>query len=137
MENYNIAMAQQNYAAEEFYYNQNGIVLTEQQQAVSFAKILIRQNNGNVVFCNDRELFVSKTPAGYDVVGYFIDAFNVKKPFNITVNKVNNLWYPAKRYVAADTKAGSNYILIFILISIGCSLMGLLSYFLISAFVGL
>ena len=140
MQDYNIHQAQKEYSDEIRKYKENSIELNEKQQAILFAKILIKQtnySNANIVFCNDNELFVSKTPTGYDVVGFYINYQGTKNPFNLTVCKVNELWYPSKRYIAADTKSCSASILSWILLSLGCTLMGILMYYLLSAAIGI
>ncbi len=131
---YNIPQAQK-----DFFFS-GGENLTEEQQAVLFAKILISQSaygNGFLTFCNDNELFVSKTPTGFDVVGFYLNSYNNKIPFTITVCKIKNLWYPSKKYVSADTKSCSGSILLWVLLSLGCTLMGILMYYLMSAAIGI
>ena len=139
MADYLVEQAQNTYNSEFTALQSNGTVLSEPQQASLFAKILIKQTdhpNANILFCSDSELFVSKTPTGYDVVGYYL--YNSeKKPFSITVCKINDLWYPSKRHVAADTKSCSSSIALWILLTLGCTLMGILMYYLISAAIGI
>lgn len=140
MQDYFIQQAQNEFSREIASRTNNGISLSDDQKAILFAEILIKQTiypQGNVTFCNDNECFVSKTPTGYDVVGFYWDYEGKKKPFNLTVCHDNDLWYPSKRYVAADTKSCSGSILLWILISLGCTLMGILMYFIISAAVGI
>lgn len=140
MQEYNIQQAQKEYNDEMILLENNGIELNEYQEAACFAKILIKQtvySYENLVFCKDNELFISKTPTGYDVVGYYIGHKETKNPFNVTVCKVNNLWYPSKKYIAADTKSCSSSILLWVLLSLGCTLMGILMYFLMSAAIGI
>ena len=140
MYEYNVRQAQEEYARTIKTFKQDRNEPEEGQQAICFAKILIRQTvypKEGVVFCRDNELFLSKTPAGYDVVGYFIDASGAKRPFSVSVCKINGLWYPAKQYVAPDTKSCSASILLWILLSIGCTLMGILMYYLISVSIGI
>ncbi len=134
---YNIEQAQRDYFAEEFRLGSAGIIMTEIQQAVLFAKILISQGKPNITFCSDSDLFVSKTPTGYDVVGFYFDPAYGKVPFNITVFKANNMWYLSQRYVAPDTKSCSGSILLWVLLCVGCSLMGVLMYYFISFLVGM
>ena len=137
---YNVGQAQTDYYNELEYLRSRGIILDENQQAVVFAKILVRQTaygNPNVTFCSDNELFVSKTLTGYDVVGYYIDYTGARKPFNVTVCKIENFWYPSKRYVGADTKSCSGSILLWILLMLGCSLAGILMYFIMSSAIGI
>lgn len=140
MTEYNVSQAQKEYLNKVIELKNNQIVINEKQEAILFAKILVKQtiySNENMSFCGDNELFVSKTPTGYDVVGYYIINQGIKKPFNITVCKVNELWYPSKRYIAADTKSCSGSILLWVLLSIGCTLMGILMYYLMSAAIGI
>ena len=140
MTDYNIQQAQNEYENEILKFKNASIELNDNQQAILYAKILIKHTicfKENILFCNDKELFVSKTPTGYDIVGYYLDAQGVKNPFNITVCKVNGLWLPSKRYVGADTKSCSNAILLWIIFSIGCTLMGILLYYLISLSIGI
>ncbi len=138
MAEYNIQQAQYEYYSEISRLNQAGIFLNESQEAVIFAKILVRQttySNEYITFCTDNEMYVSKTPTGYDVVGYYIDNRGTRQPFNTTVCKVNGQWYPAKRYVAADTKSCSSVIVLWILLMLGCSVGGVLMYYFISAMI--
>lgn len=140
MQEYNVQNAQKEYSEKITEFKENGIELSESQQAIIFAKMLVKQTVYSVAdteFCNDNEIYVSKTPTGYDVVGYYIDYLGKRCPFNITVCKINELWYPSRRYIAADTKSCSGYILLWILISLGCTLMGILMYFLMSAAIGI
>ena len=140
MQEYNIQQAQKEYNEEIVLLKNSGTYLSEAQEAICFAKILIKQttySRENIVFCNDSEFFVSKTPTGYDVVGYYIRNIGTKNPFTVTVCKINNLWYPSKKYIAADTKSCSNSILLWVLLSLGWTLMGILMYFLMSAAIGI
>ena len=140
MSGYNVGQAQTDYYNEPEYLRSRGIILEEKQQAVVFAKILVRQSaygNPVITFCNDNELFVSKTLTGYDVVGYYIDNTGARNPFNVTVCKIENFWYPSQRYVAADTKSCSSSILLWILLMIGCSLAGIFMYFIMSSAIGI
>lgn len=133
----NIAQAQSDFAAEISQIEAGS--LHEEQEAIIFAKILIRQqiyNSHMITFCRDNEIFVSKSPAGYAITGYYLSE-GKKIPFQITVCKINGLWYPAKQYDAPDTKSCSGYIGLWVLISLGCTLMGIVMYFLISAAVEL
>ena len=114
--------------------------MTEQQEAIEFAKILIRQKvnpSYDVFYCADNEFFVTKNAGIFSVTGYYLfgppGSATQKVPFNIPVCKVNNQWYPAKQYVAPDTKRGSNFIMLWLLLSIGSAIMGLIMYFIISA----
>ncbi len=139
MTGYNVQQAQNEYLNELTKLKNNQIELNESQEAMLFAKILVKQtiySKEEVVFCSDSELFVSKTLTGYDVVGYYMYQGN-KRPFNITVCKVNEAWYPSKRYVGADTKSCSSSILLWVLLSVGCTLMGILMYYLMSAAIGI
>ena len=115
----------------------NSIELTEPQQASLFSKILIKQHNVNIRFCENEDLYISRTPNGYDIVGYYMNSTDKKIPFSISVCKINDLWYPSKRYIAADTHSCSSHILLWLLISLGCTLMGILMYFLMSAAIGI
>ena len=140
MQEYNIQQAHEEYNKEIVLLKNSGTTLSEVQEAICFAKILIKQrtfSRENIVFCNDSELFVSKSPTGYDVVGYYIKTPGTKNPFTVTVCKINNLWYPSKKYIAADTKSCSGSILLWVLLSLGCTLMGILMYFLMSAAIGI
>ena len=95
MSGYNVGQAQTDYYNELEYLRSRGIILEEKQQAVVFAKILVRQSaygNPVITFCNDNELFVSKTLTGYDVVGYYIDNTGARNTFNVTVCKIEIFW---------------------------------------------
>ena len=138
MANYNIPQAQKELYDAYMAQKQQGIVLNESQLAALYAKILIRQTNRDAVtFCADNELFIAKNPVGYAITGYSLDANGKKMPFQITVCNQDGAWRPAKDYVAADTKRGSNFILLWILLMAGCTIFGLIMYFIISAAVGL
>ncbi len=133
----NITKAQEDF--KQRYSQHNAGSLSENTEAILFAKLLIEQQiliPENAKFCSDSEIFVTKSPAGYTVVGYYLYE-NKRTPFKITVCKINGLWYPSKEYVSPDTKSCSGYIGLWILISLGCTLVGIISYFLISAAVGL
>ena len=132
----------------DFEYNQTllrkqGIVLDEKGEALLFAKLLqlqISPDPGNTVFCNDSEFFVSLTPTGYAVAGYYtVKGANptVRHPFQLTVSKINGYWGTAAVYVAPDTKTGSNFLMTWLLLMLGCTFFGILMYFIISAAVGL
>ena len=61
------------------------------REAILFAKALHMQLYGEkIIFCADQDFFVSKSPTGYAVAGYFIQENNVKVPFTVTVNKLDN-----------------------------------------------
>ncbi len=140
MKNYNIPTAQNIYMQ---MLSQYSYPLNDSQQALLFAKALQYQNGAspsNIVFAADNEFFVSQTPTGYAVTGYYdiLSQGGVRNrvPFNVTVQKVNGMWYPSSNYVAADTKSGSNFIATWILLSVGCGIIGLASYFILSAIIG-
>ena len=140
MQSYNIQLAQQAYAKELSELKCAGNALSESQEALLFSKILVKQadhSNKHITFCRDSEMFVSKTPTGYDVVGYYIDGEGNKSPFSLTVCKVDALWYLSQRRVAADTKSCSSYIILWVLLSVGCTLMGIIMFYLISASIGI
>lgn len=133
----NVERAQSDFAAEISRFSVGNLI--EEQEAIIFAKILVKQrifNPQTITFCTDNEIFVSKSPIGYAITGYYLSE-GKKVPFQITVTKTTGLWYPSKQYVSPDTKSCSGYIGLWILISLGCTLMGILMYFLISAAVGL
>lgn len=135
-----VQQVQKNYWDQITILKKRNVELSEKQQATLFAKLFVKQttySNEDVVFCNDNEMFISKTPTGYDVVGYYKDPTGTKSPFNVTVCKINEIWYPSKRYIAADTKSCSASILLWFLLSIGCTLMGILMYYLTSASIGI
>lgn len=140
MTDHNIQLTQNEYENEILKLKNAFIELNDDQQAILYAKILIKHTiypTENISFCNDNEIFISKTLTGYDVVGYYLDEQGTKKPFHITVCKVNGLWMPSKRYVGADTKSCSGAILLWIIFSIGCTLMGILMYYIISISIGI
>lgn len=138
---FDVVKAQEEFTRE--YSNLRNSVegIDDTQEAILFAKILLKQKtytNENIIFCSDNEFYVAKNPAGFAITGYYTLGCSSKKiPFNITVCKYHGLWYPSKEYVAADTKSCSGSILIWILLSLGCTLMGILMYFLISAAIGI
>lgn len=142
--NYDLARAQSELEKEIIWHEKQGLVLDESKMAVIYAKALINQQiyaNGEIAFCKDNEFYVSKNPAGYAITGYYIiqnrNATILKKPFNITVCNMNGQWCPAQTYVAADTKSCSGQIALWFLISVGCTLMGILMYYIISAAIGI
>lgn len=140
MSGYDVELAQKEYLSEVAKLRNNQVELSENQSAILFTKILLKQKvcaYENILFCGDNEFFVSKTPTGYDVVGYYISNQEIKTPFNMTVCKVDEQWYPSRRYIAADTKSCSISILLWVLLLIGCSLMGILMYYLMSAAIGI
>ena len=112
--------------------------LTELQCAAMFSKILIKQTSFDLIaFCEDDEMYISKTPMGYDVVGFYFNQYKRKIPFSISVTRQNGVWLPAQKYIAADTKSCSSYIWLWVLLSVGCTLMGILMYYLMSAAIGI
>ncbi|MBQ2940992.1 MAG: hypothetical protein IJD97_02020 [Clostridia bacterium] len=140
MTEYEVQQVQKKYGDQIAILKNSNVELNEKQQATLFAKLLVKQttySDEDIVFCDDNELFISKTPTGCDVVGYYKTSAGTKSPFNVTVCKINGIWYPSKRYVAADTKSCSSYIFLWFLISLGCTLMGILMYYLISASIGI
>lgn len=138
MADYNIPQAQKELYDAYVAKQQQGVTLNESQVAAMFAKILVRQTSRNLTsFCADNELYIAKNPNGYAVTGYYLDAAGKCVPFQISVCNQNGAWYPAKKYVAADTKAGSSFILLWVLLCLGCTAMGIIMYFIISAAVGL
>lgn len=135
-----VQQARKEYNDEIAILKDSNIELDDNRQAALFAKILIKRtahSNTDIMFCNDNEMFVSKTPTGYDVVGYYTDCSGTKSPFNITVCKINDIWYPSRRYIAADTHACSGTIILWILLSLGCTLVGILMYYIMSAAIGI
>ena len=138
MADYNIPQAQKELYDWYKARQAEGTMVQESQVAAAFAKILIRQTNRNVAsFCADNELYIAKNPTGYAVTGYYLDGASKKVPFQISVCNQNGAWQPARKYVAADTKSGSSFILLWVLLCLGCTLMGVVMYFIISAMVGL
>lgn len=140
MRNYNVPAAQNIYMQMLSQYN---YPLNDSQQALLFAKALQYQNGvdpSNMIFATDNEFFVSFTPTGYAVTGYYDvvypNGMRNRVPFNVTVQKVNGMWYPSTAYVAADTKRGSNFIATWLLLMLGCGIIGLASYFVLSAIIG-
>ena len=132
----------------DFEYNQTilrkqGVVLDEKGEALLFAKLLqlqISPNPNDTVFCSDSEFFVSQTPTGYAVAGYYTlrgQNPSQRYPFQQTVSKQNGYWGTAAVYVAPDTKTGSNFLMTWLLLMLGCTFFGILMYFIISAAVGL
>lgn len=135
---YNIPQAQKDLFDAYTAKRQQGITMDESQVAVLYAKILIQQTNRNISsFCADNELYIAKNPSGYAITGYYLDGSGKRVPFQLTVCNQNGAWYPAKNYVAADTKSGSNFILLWLLLMLGCTAFGIIMYFIISAAVGL
>lgn len=135
-------------ARSDFQYNctmlrNQGIVLDEKGEALLFAKLLqlqISPDPANTTFCSDAEFYVNLTPTGYAVAGYYtLNGQNPSQrhPFQITVSKNNGFWGLASAYVAPDTKTGSNFLLTWVLLMLGCTFFGILMYFIISAAVGL
>ena len=107
------------------------------KEAILFSKALYMQLYGErIIFCADKDFFVSQTPTGYAVAGYFIQANNIKMPFNITVNKSGNNWSPSVNYVSPDTKSVSSYIWLWLLLMAGSALFGLISYLILKASIG-
>ena len=140
MKNYNIQAAQNAYMQ---LLSQYSVPLNDSQQALLFAKALQYQNvayPANIYFAPDNEFFISDTPTGYAVSGYYDivypDTSRNRIPFTVTVNKFNGMWYPASTYVAADTKSGSSFLISWLLIMAGCGIIGLATYFVISAIIG-
>ena len=112
--------------------------ITEAREAVLFAKAMHFQQFGanNIVFCNDNEFFVSQTPTGYAVAGYYQYPNGYRASFNVTVKKQNGFWSPAASYVAPDTKSGSSFIWLWILLMFGCTMFGIIMYYVMSAAIG-
>ena len=138
MANYNVPQAQKELYDAYVAKRQQGVTLDEPQVAAMFAKILVRQTSRNVAsFCADKELYIAKNPTGYEVTGYYLDGSGKRVPFQMPVCNKEGAWYPAKKYVGADTKTGSNFLLMWILLMAGCTIFGLIMYFIISAAVGL
>jgi len=141
--NFDVVRAQKEYYQKYVALKESGTVLDESQEAILFTKILQMQtvyDIRSIVFCSDDEFYVSKTPTGYAITGFYeLNSNNgtrIRKPFNVTVCKNQGLWYPSVQYVAADTKSGSNFIILWILLSLGCTFMGIVMYFLISVEIG-
>lgn len=143
MKQFNVPHAQQTYGQMYQAHCAQFGVPNEATEAILFAKALQLQNvyapNG-VRFCSDREFFVAPNPAGYAVTGYCeVQAANGawnRVPFNFSICKQSGLWYPTAKYVGADTKAGTNFLIIWLLLMLGCTLIGLLSYYIMSAAIG-
>lgn len=130
---YNVAKAQEEFEKERIFLSPNNV--SEQDEAILFTKKLVEQSIPSseiLSFCQNGDIYVTKSLIGYTVVGYYFDINKNKHKFNVSITKVNGVWRLAKEYNAADTKAGSHFILLFIGLSIGCSLVGLLMYYLIS-----
>ena len=135
---YNIELAQRELAQEIQRETRLAGELTESQCAAIFAKILVKQTNPRIIaFCDEGDMYISKTPVGYDVVGFYINSFQQKTPFSVSVTQQNGAWFPAQKYVASDTKSCSSYIWLWVLLCVGCALMGMLMSFLISAAIGI
>ncbi len=141
MKNYNVPAAQNIYLQ---MLSQQTTPLSEAQEAVLFAKALQYQDiyyPNSVYFCSDNEFYVSPNPNGYAVTGYYDTMYqngtSQRTPFSVTVRKTNGYWYPVKNYVGADTKTGSNFIITWILLMLGCTLVGLISYFALTAAIGI
>lgn len=133
-----IMQAQSQFLQEEQEMRLKGINFDERLQALLFAKLLLKQTFGkSIVFCSDNEFFISKNPIGYEIAGYYSDYENSKIPFSLTVCKTSERWYPSKQYVAPDTKSCSNSLWLWLIIMLGCTLMGIIMYFLISSSVGI
>ena len=120
----------------ELEYEKNSCIDVN-REAILFTKALHMQLYGEkIIFCADQDFFVSKSPTGYAVAGYFIQENNVKVPFTVTVNKLDNNWSPAPTYVSPDTKSVSCSIWMWVLLMAGCSLFGLISYLILKASIG-
>lgn len=116
---------------------QIGTVLTEEKEALLFAKALHMQLYGSsTVFCKDNQFFVNKTPNGYAVAGFCEDSYGTKHSFNVTVCKANGIWGLSANYVSPDTKAVTNSVALWVILMIGCSLVGLVSYLILKAIIG-
>ena len=107
------------------------------KEAILFTKALYIQLYGErIIFCEDKDFFVSQTPTGYAVTGYYTQANNVRVPFNITINKADNNWSPSVNYVAPDTKSVSCSIWLWLLLMAVSSLFGLISYLILKTCIG-
>lgn len=120
------------------YERQFNANIDERREAVLFAKALYYHQNGSniITFCNDNEFFVNLTPTGYSVAGYYQYQNGHRSAFNVTLKKTNGFWAPAANYVAPDTKTGSSFIWLWILLMVGCSLFGIIMYYVMSAAIG-
>ena len=116
--------------------------VSEDKEALLYVKSLYMRQYGesNVQFSKDSDYFISKTPTGYAIAGIFVYKNSQgqlqKKPFNITVNKTNGVWSLSGKYVAPDTKSGSTFLWLWILLVIGSLLFGLVMYFIMKAVIG-
>lgn len=139
MANYDIARAQSDFAYNVNLLRNQGIVLDERGEALLFAKLLqlqVSPDPTNTVFGSDAEFFVSQSPTGYAVAGYYT-LRGQRCPFQVNLSKNSGLWTMGNAYVAPDTKTGSNFLLTWLLLMLGCTVFGILMYFIISAAVGL
>ena len=120
----------------------NGLEIDEAQEAILFVKAIYIQEleNQKYCFCEDCEFFVEKNLNGYSVTGYYEtvcdDGNKERTPFNLTVCKKDANWALSTKYVPLDTKTGTNFIVLWILLMIGCTLFGYLSYLLLKAMIG-
>lgn len=102
------------------------------QEAYTFAKALLLQQHGfNITVCNEEDAFISQTPTSVAVSGFYTEA-GMRKSFSYTVAKNNGRWASSVAYQAADTKAGTNFVVLWLLIMDGCTLVGLLFYYLLN-----
>ena len=135
---FNIAEARNIYKKLYAAEIQTNPAIDEVREALLFAKALYLQSIGkeNIRFCDDKEFFVSKTPTGYAVSGYYEDNIGGRIPFNVTVKKNNGIWSPSASYIAADTKSITGFVWLWILLMVGCSLFGLLSLLFMKVIIG-
>ena len=111
--------------------------ICEKNEAILFTKALYMQLYGEEIsFCADKDFFVNQTPNGYAVTGYLTHKNGDKLPFHITVNKLDNKWSPSTNYISPDTKSVSGIVWLWLLLMVGCSLFGLISYLILKASIG-
>ena len=117
---FNIAEARNIYKKLYAAEIQTNPAIDEVREALLFAKALYLQSIGkeNIRFCDDKEFFVSKTPTGYAVSGYYEDNIGGRIPFNVTVKKNNGIWSPSASYIAADTKSITGFVWLWILLMV-------------------
>lgn len=111
--------------------------ISESREALLFTKALyIQLLNGNLDFCNDNDFYIKQTPTGYAISGFYIQNNGIRVSLNITVCKIDGQWSPSVNYIAPDTKAGTSCVTTWILLMLGCTLFGFLSYLLLKAMIG-
>ena len=135
--NFNVVQAREIYNSLCRNEINNNTILTEEKEALLFTKALHIQLYGpKTVFCEDNQFFISKTPTGYAVAGFCEDHYAEKHSFNVTVCKTNDIWNLSSTYISPDTKTVTNSVVLWVLLMLGCSLVGFMSYLILKAVIG-